>query len=58
MDIMLITQGKNLIHKKYLSFVETMFKALSGAKRIFFYSLSLSQICFLSGIFSKHDRNG
>lgn len=32
-DIILITQGKNLIHKKYLSFVETMYKALSGAKR-------------------------
>lgn len=34
-DIILITQGKNLIHKKYLSFVETMYKALSGAKRFF-----------------------
>lgn len=32
-DIILITQGKSLIHKKYLSFVETMFLALSGAKR-------------------------
>lgn len=32
-DIILITQGKNLIHKKYLSFVETMYKGLSGAKR-------------------------
>ncbi|WNY98270.1 DUF2075 domain-containing protein [Sulfurospirillum sp. 'SP'] len=34
-DIVLITQGKNLIHKKYLSFVESMYKALPGAKRIF-----------------------
>lgn len=33
MDITLITQGKNLIHKKYLSFIETMYKALPGAKR-------------------------
>lgn len=34
-DIILITQGKGLIHKKYLSFVETMYFALSGAKRFF-----------------------
>lgn len=34
-DIILVTQGKNLIHKKYLSFVETMYKALSGSKRFF-----------------------
>lgn len=34
-DIILITQGKGLIHKKYLSFIETMYYALSGAKRFF-----------------------
>lgn len=32
-DLILITQGKNLIHKKYLSFVETMYMALPASKR-------------------------
>ena len=34
-DTILITQSKQLIHKKYLSFIESMFVALSGAKRLF-----------------------
>ena len=33
-DTILITQSKSLIHKKYLSFVESMYIALSGAKRL------------------------
>lgn len=33
-DTILITQSKSLIHKKYLSFIESMYIALSGAKRL------------------------
>lgn len=34
-DMYLITQNKNLINKKYLSFVETMYVAYPASKRIF-----------------------
>ena len=34
-DMILLTQNKNLVNKKYLSFIETMYKALPGSKRFF-----------------------
>ena len=34
-DMYLITQNKNLINKKYLSFIETMFVAYPASKRLF-----------------------
>ena len=34
-DMLLLTQNKNLVNKKYLSFIETMYKALPGSKRFF-----------------------
>lgn len=34
-DLILLTQNKNLVNKKYLSFIETMYKALPGSKRFF-----------------------
>ena len=34
-DMYLITQNKNLINKKYLSFIETMYVAYPASKRIF-----------------------
>jgi zona occludens toxin len=37
-DIILITQNKNLIDKKYLSFIETMYVALPSSKRLFSFN--------------------
>jgi len=34
-DLLLLTQNKNLVNKKYLSFIESMYQALPGSKRFF-----------------------
>ncbi|WP_458701391.1 zonular occludens toxin domain-containing protein [Sulfurospirillum sp. 1307] len=37
-DLLLLTQNKNLVDKKYLSFIETMYSALPSSKRLFSFS--------------------
>lgn len=38
-DLILVTQNKNLIDKKYLSFIESMYIALPSSKRLFSHNI-------------------